>query len=143
MEIWIPYALVAAFLIACRDVFTKQYSRKYNLTEHLLYYYILCGFFVVAFALYQYYYNGEKIRCIESGDVWKYAIIAMISVIIIGPCQTYSLKMCRNPGQSNAVINLNTLFAFLLGLLLFKDSKVGMKTGLGILMTAVGIYLIF
>ena len=33
MELWIPYALMAAFLIACRDVFTKQYSQKYRLTS--------------------------------------------------------------------------------------------------------------
>ena len=40
MEQWIIYGLIAAVLIAGRDIFTKKFSTKYSAIEHLLYYYI-------------------------------------------------------------------------------------------------------
>ena len=51
MESWIIYGLIAAFLIAARDVFTKSFTSKYTITEHLLHYYVLCGVFIAIFAM--------------------------------------------------------------------------------------------
>ena len=92
MEQWLIYAVVAAILIACRDIFTKKFSTKYSATEHLLYYYVLCGFFIILLALYKKYYQGERIKFIDSEDLWLYIIVAAISAIIISPCQILSLK---------------------------------------------------
>ena len=50
MEKWAVYGLIAAFLIAGRDIFTKKFSNKYSPIEHLLYYYMLCGFFIILLA---------------------------------------------------------------------------------------------
>ena len=142
MEDWIMYAIVAALFIAGRDIFTKHYSAKYTTTEHLLYYYVLCGLFIGLYTLYKRYYVKETIRCIEGSDVWKYAMIAFISVIIISPCQTLSLKHCSNPGKSKAVVNLNTVFAFLLGIFFLKQARFTMKTFVGIGLTIMGIYFV-
>ena len=59
------------------------YKNKYSSTEHLLYYYVLCGFFIILLALYKKYFQGERIKFIESEDLWIYIIVAAISAIII------------------------------------------------------------
>jgi len=102
MEQWILYAAVAAILIAARDIFTKKFTNKYSPVEHLLYYYLLCGFFIILLALYKSNIEGEKIKFIDTADIWKYAGVAAISAIIISPCQFLSLKNCDNPGKSKA-----------------------------------------
>ena len=92
MEQWAIYALIAAILIAGRDIFTKKFSTKYSAVEHLLYYYILCGFFIILLALYKSKIKGETSKFIDSQDIWKFALLAAISAIIISPCQILSLK---------------------------------------------------
>ena len=69
METWIIYAFVAAVLIAARDIFTKKFSKKYSAIEHLLYYYILCGFFIILLAIYKSKFQGETIRFIDTEDI--------------------------------------------------------------------------
>ena len=142
MESWFVYAFVAAVLIAARDIFTKKFSKKYTAIEHLLYYYILCGFFIILLAIYKSRVQGEKIRFIESEDLWKYMGVAAVSAIIISPCQVLSLKECDNPGKSKAIVNLNGVIVFFMSLYLLKDVKFETKTFLGILLAAVGVYLI-
>lgn len=142
MESWLIYASIAAVLIAGRDIFTKKFSKKYTAIEHLLYYYILCGFFIILLAIYKSRVQGEKIRFIESEDLWKYMGVAAVSAIIISPCQILSLKECDNPGKSKAIVNLNGVIVFFMSLYLLKDVKFETKTFLGVLLAAVGVYLI-
>ena len=142
MELWIVYAFVAAILIAARDIFTKKFSTKYSAIEHLLYYYILCGIFIILLAIYKTKFQGEKIKFIDTEDIWKFAAIAAMSAIIISPCQILSLKYCDNPGKSKAIVNLNGVIVFLMSVYLLKDVKFEMKSLLGILLAAVGVYLI-
>lgn len=142
MENWIFYAGVAAFLIAMRDIFTKKFTNKYSAIEHLLYYYILCGFFIILLALYKSKVQGEKIRFIDGKDLWPYIVVAGVSAIIISPCQFLSLKDCDNPGRSKAIVNMNSVIAFLLALFFIRGTKLEMKTFIGIFMAAFGVYLI-
>ena len=142
MESWIFYAGVAAFLIAMRDIFTKKFTNKYSTVEHLLYYYILCGFFIILFALYKSKVQGEKIRLIEMKDLWPYLVVTGVSAIIISPCQFLSLKTCDNPGKSKAIVNMNSVIAFILAIFFIRGTKIEMKTLIGISMAALGVYLI-
>lgn len=142
MELWIAYALVAAIFIACRDIFTKEYSKKYSATEHVLYYYVLTGVIVISYTLYQKYVRGEKIRCIEADDLWKYVVIAGISVVLISPCEALSLKKCDNPGKSKAIVNLNTIFAFLISIILIRGATMDMRAFFGIALTIIGVYFV-
>ena len=141
MELWIIYGLVAAVMIACRDICTKHFMHKYTSTEHLLYYYILCGVFIVGYALYKHNFTSENVRCIDWDDLWKYVLIAILTIIVISPCEVLSLKHCQNPGQSKAIINLNTLVVFFLGIVVLKDQFSLKKLG-GILLTLIGIYFV-
>ena len=142
MEQWIFYAGVAAVLIAGRDIFTKKFTSKYSPIEHLLYYYILCGFFIILLALYKSKVEGEKIKFIDSEDTWLYVIVAAVSAIIISPCQVLSLKECDNPGKSKAIVNLNSVIAFFLAFYFIKSAKFEIKNIIGIIFVAIGIYLI-
>ena len=138
MENWIFYAGVAAFLIAMRDIFTNKYSA----IEHLLYYYILCGFFIILFALYKSKVEGEKIRLIDTKDLWPYIVVAGVSAVIISPCQFLSLKDCDNPGKSKAIVNMNSVIAFILAIFFIRGTKIEMRKFIGIFLAALGVYLI-
>ena len=142
MELWLIYGLIAAVLIASRDVFTKKFTGKYSTTEHLLYYYLLCGIFISLYAIYKKYIQKEKIKLIHTDDLWKYGIVAAISVIIIGPCEVMSIRKSKNPGQAKAVVNLNTLFLFFMSIYFIKSEKITMKKIVGILLTIGGIFLV-
>jgi uncharacterized membrane protein len=142
MESWIFYAGVAAFLIAMRDIFTKKFTSKYSAIEHLLYYYILCGFFIILLALYKSKVQGETIRFIELQDILPYLVIAFASAVIISPCQFLSLKTCDNPGKSKAVVNMNSIIAFMLALYFIKGTKITAKSVFGIILASVGVYLV-
>ena len=142
MEQWILYGIIAAILIAGRDIFTKKFSTKYSAIEHLLYYYILCGFFIILLALYKTKVKGEKIKFIDTEDIWKFAAIAAMSAIIISPCQILSLKYCDNPGKSKAIVNLNSVVAFFLALYFIKGTSFEMKNVFGLILAAIGIYLV-
>ena len=142
MEQWAIYALIAAILIAGRDIFTKKFSTKYSAVEHLLYYYILCGFFIILLALYKSKIKGETIKFIDSQDIWKFALLAAISAIIISPCQILSLKYCDNPGKSKALVNMNSIIAFFLAIYFIRGAKMEMKTIAGLGFALFGVYLI-
>ena len=141
MEKWFMYGFVAAVLIASRDIFTKHFSKKYTTCEHLLYYYVLCGVFMLTYCLYKKYYRKESVRMMDKDDWWKYILLALVTVIVISPCEVLSLKHCKTPGQSKSVINLNTIFVFFLGMIFLKD-KFSLKTLFGITLTIIGIYFV-
>ena len=142
MELWVIYGIIAAILIATRDTFSKHFSSKYSVTEHLLYYYILCGIFISMFALYKHCIVKEKIKMIDSQDIWKYVLVAAMSAIIISPCQLLSLKHCKNPGQSSAIVSLSTIFLFLFSLYFIRSAEFTKRTFFGILLTTIGVYFI-
>jgi drug/metabolite transporter (DMT)-like permease len=142
MEQWIIYAGIAALLIACRDLFTKTFSKKYSYLEHLLYYYVLCGFFIIGLAIYKTKMKGEKIKIIDSEDLWKYAMVAGISAIIIAPCQVLAISNCDNPGKSASIVNLNAIVSFFIAAYFISGAKLELKTFVGIAFTGLGIYLI-
>ena len=142
MESWIFYAAVAAFLIAMRDIFTKKLTNKYSAVEHLLYYYILCGFFIILLALYKSKVQGEKIKFVDTEDLWIYLVMAGVSAIVISPCQFLSLKDCDNPGKSKAIVNMNSVIGFFLAIYFIKGAKLETKNIIGVILASVGVYLI-
>ena len=79
---------------------------------------------------------------VDTEDIWKYILMAFLGAIIISPCQLLSLKECKNPGKSKAIINLNTIFLFIMSLLFLKSEKFNIKSLIGIILTSVGVYLI-
>ena len=142
MESWIVYGITAAILLASRDMFTKNYTQKYTVSEHLLYYYVLCGIIIAGYTCYRRFYMKENIKIIDKEDLWKYALVAGATVIIIAPCEVLSIQKSKNPGAARALTNLNTLFLFIVSIYFLKTEKITMKKIIGILMTVGGIFLI-
>ena len=103
---------------------------------------MLCGVFIGLYACYKKYVSKERVNLIHQEDLWKYGIVAAISVIIISPCQIMSIKGSKNPGQAKAVVNLNTLFLFFLSIYFIKSEKITMKKIMGIVLTVGGIFLV-
>ena len=143
MDSWIIYGLIAAVLIASRDLFTRKYAKKYSPSEHLLYYYVLCGIIIAGYSCYRKFHMKEKIRMIEKNDIWKYVLVAAASVIIITPCEVLSIKKSKNPGTARALTNLNTIILFIVSVYFLKTEKITTKKIIGILMTVIGVFLIF
>jgi drug/metabolite transporter (DMT)-like permease len=61
--------------------------------------------------------------------------------MIIEPSIFYSIKYCENPGYAKSIINLNTLFVFILAFFFLK-AKVDKKKIFGILLIISGSYYI-
>jgi drug/metabolite transporter (DMT)-like permease len=143
MELWMMYAFVAAILIACKDMIIKNLMNKYSYTEHLLHYYILTGIFIVILCIYKNKYNKEKIRLIfNNKDIIIYIILAGVSISVITPSEILSLKYVDNPGKSKAIINLNSIFIFIIGYYFYKNIEANLASLFGIIFTIIGIYLI-
>ena len=143
MEKWVFYALIAAVLIGTRDIFTSSFANKYNSTQHLLNYYILCGIIIFLYCSYRKnIYKENNFKLVETHDLWKYIFLAFISVMIISPCIYEALRLSDNPGKAKAVVNLNTLVAFFISYIFLRSVKIDMKSVGGILLITLGIYLI-
>ena len=142
MEQWVFYAGIAALLIAIRDIFTKTFSVKYSPVEHLLYYYIFCGFFITLLAIYKTKVKGETIKFIALNDIGPYVILAAVSALIISPCQVMALRGCDNPGKSASIVNFNAVISFVIAAYFISGAKIEARTLFGILLTIAGIYLI-
>ena len=84
----------------------------------------------------------ENIKIIDKDDLWKYALVAGVTVIIIAPCEVLSIQKSKNPGAARALTNLNTLFLFIISIYFLKTEKITIKKIIGILMTVGGIFLI-
>ena len=65
----------------------------------------------------------------------------LIVYMIIEPSIFYSIKYCENPGYAKSIINLNTLFVFILAFFFLK-AKVDKKKIFGILLIISGSYYI-
>jgi hypothetical protein len=56
-----------------------------------------------------------------------YLIFEGVSAVIISPCQFLSLKDCDNPGKSKAIVNMNSIIAFILAIYFIKGTKLEMN----------------
>lgn len=142
MNSWIIYGIIAAILLASRDVFTRNYTNKYTPSEHLLYYYVLCGIIISIYTCYRKFYLKENIKIIDKNDLWKYIIVAAATVIIIAPCEVLSIQKSSNPGAARALTNLNTIILFFVSIYFLKTEKMTAKKLAGVLLTIIGVFLI-
>ena len=142
MEKWIFYGILAAFLLAIRDYFTSNHTKKYTTTEHLLYYYVFCAISISAYVCYRKFNNNENFKLIEKNDLWKYILIAASSVLLITPCEVMSIRSATNPGKARALTNMNFVVLFFVSVYFLKSEKMTAKKLGGIIITILGIYMI-
>lgn len=142
MEQWIMYGILAAFLLASRDFFTSNYTSKYSTTEHILYYYVFCAISISTYVCYRRINNNEKIKIIETEDLWKYILIAISTVLVITPCEVMSIRSAKNPGKARALTSMNFVVLFFVSVYFMKSEKMTAKKLGGIILTIFGIFMI-
>ena len=132
------YALVAAFFIAVRDIFSSKIARKYNYIDYIIH----ANIFVFIVTMIYVLLTKRKIKLIDDyNDMFLIVLRLFIVFIIIEPCIFNSFKNSDNPSKSVSVINLNILILLILTILFMKE-KISAKQVVGVLTIFGGLYLL-
>ena len=132
------YALVAAFFIAVRDIFSSNIARKYNYIDYIIH----ANIFVFIVTMIYVLMTKRKIKMIDNyNDIILIILRLFIVFIIIEPCIFNSFKNSSNPSKSVSIINLNILILLILTVL-FMNKKIDKKHIIGILIIFGGLYLL-
>ena len=138
MELWMKYALVAAFFIAVRDLFSSKIARKYNYIDYIIH----ANIFVFIITMVYVLFTKRKIKLIDDySDIFLIVLRLFIIYIIVEPCIFNSFKNSDNPSKSVSVINLNILILLILTII-FLNKKISIKHIAGIIVIFGGIYLL-
>jgi uncharacterized membrane protein len=138
MELWMKYALVAAFFIAVRDMFSSRIARKYNYIDYIIH----ANIFVFIITMVYVLVTKRKIKMIDDyNDIFLIIIRLIIVYIIVEPCIYNSLKNTDNPSKSVSIINLNVLILLVLTVL-FMNKKISLKHVFGVIIVFGGLCLL-
>lgn len=138
MELWMKYALVAAFFIAVRDLFSSSIARKYNYIDYVIH----ANIFVFIITMIYVLFTKRKIKLINDyNDIFLIILRLFIIFIIIEPCIFNSFKNTDNPTKSVSIINLN-IFILLILTILFMNKKIILKHVIGVIVMFGGLYLL-
>ena len=140
MEKWMIYGLIAAIFISLRDVFSKDLINRYEYVEYVLYANLMI---FIGTILYIYFFNisFNNLKKPNKKDLFIIFLRILVIYLIIEPSIFYSLKYCDNVSYAKSIINLNTLFVFLLSVYFLKSELNGLKF-LGIVLIFLGSYCI-
>jgi len=132
------YALVAAFFIAVRDIFSSNIARKYNYIDYIIH----ANIFVFIVTMIYVLMTKRKIKMIDNyNDIILIILRLFIVFIIIEPCIFNSFKNSDNPSKSVSIINLNILILLIITVLFMKE-KINVKQVIGVLIIFGGLYLL-
>jgi len=132
------YALVAAFFIAIRDVFSSKIARKYNYIDYVVHANILVFIGTMMYVI----FTKKKIKIIDNyNDLITIVLRLFIVYLIVEPCIYNSFKNTSNPSKASTVINLNMFILFLITIV-FLNKKIEFKQFLGIILILGGFFCI-
>ena len=138
MELWMKYALVAAFFIAVRDLFSSNIARKYNYIDYVIH----ANIFVFIITMIYVLFTKRKIKLIDDyNDIFLIILRLFIIFIIIEPCIFNSFKNSDNPSKPRLIISIN-VFILLVLTVLFLNKKISVKHVIGIILMFGGLYLL-
>ena len=136
MELWMKYALVAAFFIAVRDLFSSKLARKYDYIDYVIH----ANIFVFIFTMIYVLLTKRKIKIIDDyNDLFLIGLRLFIIFIIIEPCIFNSFKNTKSTSKSVSIINLNILILLVLSTFFLKE-KINYKQFIGILLVFIGLF---
>ena len=116
MEDWKYYALIAAIFISIRDIMSKGLFERMDYVNYIIIANILV--FIVTMI-----YLGVTKHKIKKPNLKDFGIIVLrlfIVFLIVEPSVFYSLRNADNTGYAKSIINLNTLFVFILAVIFLK-----------------------
>ena len=129
------YALVAAFFIAVRDIFSSKIARKYNYIDYIIH----ANIFVFIITMLYVLFTKRKIKIIDNyNDILLIIFRLFIVYLIVEPCIFNSFKNSDNPSKSVSIINLNILILLFLTVIFLKQ-KVSFKQFIGMMIIFIGL----
>ena len=135
MELWMKYALGAAFFIAVRDLFSSKIARKYNYIDYIIH----ANIFVFIITMVYILFTKRKIKIIDNyNDILLIILRLFIVYLIVEPCIFNSFKNSDNPSKSVSIINLNVLILLVLTFVFLKK-KVTFKQFIGMMVIFIGL----
>ncbi len=137
MEQWVGLAMIAAIFITLRDYMSLDIINKYSYVNYIVY----ANVFVFIGTMLYVYFSDVKLVKPKTKDIFLILLRIFLVYIIIEPAIYYAMKTSKNPGYAKSIINLNTLFIFLMAVFFLKE-ELTMKGIIGILLIMGGSYLI-
>lgn len=137
MKEWILYSILAAFFISIRDIISNDLIKRMNYINYVIIANIIVFIGTIIFL------NVSKYK-VEKPSIKDMGIITLRLVIvflIIEPSIFQALKGTNNIGYAKSIINMNTIFVFLLALI-FLNAKLNIEKLIGILIILFGGYLV-
>lgn len=129
------YGLLAAIFISLRDIFSVDIINKYEYVDYI----IVANIIVFIGTIFYILVTKKKVVIPEKKDFIVIFLRLLVVYLIIEPCIFNSMKFCKNPGYAKSVINLNTLFVFVLAVFFLKAEFDKQKI-LGIILITSGAY---
>lgn len=129
------YGLLAAIFISLRDIFSADIINKYEYIDYI----IVANIIVFIGTIFYILVTKKKVVIPEKKDFIVIFLRLLVVYLIIEPCIFNSMKFCKNPGYAKSVINLNTLFVFVLAVFFLKAEFDKQKI-LGIILITSGAY---
>tara|TARA_B100001094_G_scaffold333182_1_gene409311 strand:+ start:1796 stop:2215 length:420 start_codon:yes stop_codon:yes gene_type:complete len=137
MKEWVIYALIAALFIAVRDVISLDLIKRMNYTNYI----IIANIIIFIATMIYLNISNYKVEKPNLKDMGIIVLRLIIVFLIIEPSIFRAFKGSTNPGYAKSIINLNTLFVFLLALIFLKADFTFEKLA-GIFIILIGGYLI-
>jgi len=137
MKEWVIYALIAALFIAIRDVISLDLIKRMNYTNYI----IIANIIIFIATMIYLNISNYKVEKPNLKDMGIIVLRLVIVFLIIEPSIFRAFKESTNPGYAKSIINLNTLFVFLLALIFLKADFTFEKLA-GIFIILIGGYLI-
>tara|TARA_B110000208_G_C11719653_1_gene412345 strand:- start:17 stop:436 length:420 start_codon:yes stop_codon:yes gene_type:complete len=135
MELWMKYALGAAFFMAVRDIFSSKIARKYDYIDYIIH----ANIFVFIITMVYVLFTKRKIKIIDNyNDILLIMFRLFIVYLIVEPCIFNSFKNSDNPSKSVSIINLNVLILLVLTVIFFKQ-EISLKQFIGVIIVFLGL----
>lgn len=129
------YGLLAAIFISLRDIFSADIINKYEYIDYI----IVANITVFIGTIFYILVTKKKVVIPEKKDFIVIFLRLLVVYLIIEPCIFNSMKFCKNPGYAKSIINLNTLFVFVLAVFFLKADFDKQKI-LGVMLVTGGAY---
>ena len=137
MKPWVIYAIIAAIFISIRDIVSNGLIKRMDYINYV----IIANIIVFIVTIIYLNVSDYKLKKPSKSDLSIILIRLFIIYLIIEPSVFQALKGTSNPGYAKSLININTLFVFILGVI-FLNAEITLDKIFGMCAILIGAYFI-
>ena len=137
MKPWVIYAIIAAIFISIRDIVSNGLIKRMDYINYV----IIANIIVFIVTIIYLNVSDYKLKKPSKSDLSIILIRLFIIYLIIEPSVFQALKGTSNPGYAKSLININTLFVFILGVI-FLNAEITFDKIFGMCAILIGAYFI-